>query len=197
MQKTMIQAFTVDEWASSDAPVIEGVSRVPVPAYRLADAEEPIVIMQYTEGRDDSADATSNVFTVETRVVSDTDLNNTLAVTVQRLGAQLVPVPIHADRVKDYMTQEKLAHLFCHPEMKLPEGLSAVRNTNFPKPESEDTYDVYACTQKAGIIVSVQVPATGNRARGFFLRSLQFRRIHMMAPVPSALDFILGDEDDD
>lgn len=192
MQKTVRQAFVDDDWSLVDQSPLEGVQRIPVPAYRLSDQDEPIVIMRYTDRQEDEA---SDVFTVETRVISDADLDNSLAITITvTVGNALDPIPVHSDQVKDYMAKESLTQLFCHPAMKLPEGLGATRHMTFPKPDSEDTYDVFACTKKAGVIVSVP-NQNGSVARGFFLRTKQFRRIRLLSPVPSALDFILGEDD--
>lgn len=192
MQKTVLQAFVADVWGPVSGTPLEGVARVTMPAYTLSDPEEPIVLMHFTEGQEDHS---SNVFHVETRVVSDTDLNNTLSLTITQITQGMDPVPLHADRVRLFMTEHKLAHLFCHPDMRLPEGLSAIRHSNFPKAPTEDAYEVFACTEKAGVIVANDLRPGGGLSRGFFLRSREFRRIRMMAPVPSALDFILGEDD--
>lgn len=196
MQKTVLQAFKVDEWTLGDQKPFAGVIRVSAPSYTLSDPDEPIVLMHFSEGKEDH---TSAVFNVETRMVSDNDLNNTLSLSIVGIGQNMDPVALHADRVRAYMTELKLTHLFCHPDMRLPEGLSAIRHANFPKAPTEDAYEVFACTDQAGVIVSNEDHAASGRAsgrtRGFFLRSREFRRIRMMAPVPSALDFILGDDD--
>jgi hypothetical protein len=191
MQKTVLQAFKTDEWAV-DRSSLTGVSRVSVPSYVLSDPDEPIVLMRFTDGKEDHS---STVFNVETQVVSDTDLNNTLSLSIANICQGVEAVALHADRVKLYMTENKLTHLFCHPDMRLPEGLSAIRHPNFPKAPTEDAYEVFGCTDQAGVIVSNGRMPGGGAIRGFFLRSKEFRRIRMMAPVPSALDFILGDDD--
>lgn len=192
MQKTVLQAFKTDEWSVGDHSSLAGVVRVSVPSYTLSDPDEPIVLMHFTEGKEDHSSA---VFNVETQVISDTDLNNTLSLSIVNIGQGLEPLAIHADRVRAYMAEKKLTHLFCNPDMRLPEGLSAIRHQNFPKASSEDAYEIFACTDQAGVIVSNDRRPGGGVARGFFLRTREFRRIQMMAPVPSALDFILGDDD--
>jgi hypothetical protein len=190
MQKTVNQAFNHDVWRSDEHPC-EGVRRVQNPVYTVDDPQEQVVVMRYEPGPEEE---TQNEFAIQTRTISEANLDNALAAMICVMLKTMKPLEVHVDRLKGFMAEHKLTDIFVHPDFRLPEGVHAIRHNQFPRPLNTEACEVYACTENAGVIVNV--PKNGTVELGGFLRPRQFTRLNLIAPIPSALDAILSDDDD-
>jgi hypothetical protein len=180
VKRDPIEILTTDTWPDNRA-IVEGVEREIYASYKV-DPSEPFALITMS---DNGPPQTSpERVLIEVATISHAALNDALAGVIRTVFNETLTRRIFADRLQAFMEEGSYVQLLCHPDVRLNDGLSAIRHKGFDPPEREHSV-VYACQKDAGVLVLAD-----RGRRGAFIRPRKFCKVVVDSPIPTVWELL-------
>lgn len=184
-QRNVFEILRADHWSPMPAIKFRGVARETWFSYRMLDGE-PFAVLEFTQGIKEQG---PDRILVEVAKINDQNLDRNLVNIILHVHRDTPAIPVLADDLKEEIPKQGIAHLMCHPNVELPEGLSAIRHELFPKPQDNEHAILFACQKDAGIM-----PITSEGQRGALILPERFFKIALESPIPIAFQRLLTED---